>query len=49
MSEEAGPRYRGLDRYECRKRIVRDLMQAVTCSRRRTTPTQWGIATAATL
>jgi valyl-tRNA synthetase len=25
MSEEAGPRYRGLDRYECRKRIVRDL------------------------
>jgi len=25
MSEEAGPRYKGLDRYECRKRIVRDL------------------------
>ncbi len=25
MSEEAGSRYRGLDRYECRKRIVRDL------------------------
>lgn len=25
MSEEAGPRYKGLDRYECRKKIVRDL------------------------
>lgn len=25
MSEEAGPRYHGLDRYECRKKIVRDL------------------------
>lgn len=25
MSEEAGPRYQGLDRYECRKKIVRDL------------------------
>ncbi|MDD3652631.1 MAG: valine--tRNA ligase [Desulfotomaculaceae bacterium] len=25
MSAEAGPRYQGLDRYECRKKIVRDL------------------------
>ncbi len=25
MSEKAGPRYKGLDRYECRKKIVRDL------------------------
>lgn len=25
MSEEAGDRYKGLDRYECRKKIVRDL------------------------
>ena len=25
MNEEAGPRYKGLDRYECRKKIVRDL------------------------
>ncbi|NQS76392.1 MAG: valine--tRNA ligase [Peptococcaceae bacterium] len=25
MSPEAGPRYEGLDRYECRKKIVRDL------------------------
>ncbi len=25
MSEEAGSRYQGLDRYECRKKIVRDL------------------------
>ena len=25
MNEEAGPRYQGLDRYECRKKIVRDL------------------------
>jgi len=25
MSEDAGPRYQGLDRYECRKKIVRDL------------------------
>lgn len=25
MSENAGPRYQGLDRYECRKKIVRDL------------------------
>ena len=25
MNQEAGPRYQGLDRYECRKKIVRDL------------------------
>mgnify|MGYP005842618827 CR=1 FL=1 len=25
MSEEAGPRYKGLDRYDCRRKIVRDL------------------------
>lgn len=25
MNEEAGPRYKGLDRYECRKKIVQDL------------------------
>ncbi|MDF9408297.1 valine--tRNA ligase [Pelotomaculum isophthalicicum JI] len=25
MSAEAGPRYQGLDRYDCRKKIVRDL------------------------
>ncbi len=25
MNDEAGPRYKGLDRYECRKKILRDL------------------------
>ncbi len=45
---ENGGKYNGMDRYECRKAIVKDLEEQGSWSRPRTTPTTSAPATAAT-